>query len=87
MTSVVSNSGLFNFLAEVSWAAGTYGSGRGQYSKNYVARRMLVTTLMNSPDHFSVMKSGRSLDIKQQSSIFLYLEQVLTSLDITFLVL
>ena len=37
-----------------------------------------MTTLMNSPDHFSVMKSGRSLDIKQQSSIFLYLEQVLT---------
>ena len=66
----------------MSWAAGTYGSGRGRYSRIYVVRKMLVMTRMNSPDHFSVMKSGRSLDIKQQSSIFLpYLKQVLTFHD------
>lgn len=39
-------------------------------------------TRMNSPDHFFVMKSGRSLDIKQQTSIFLpHLKQVLTFHD------
>ena len=39
-------------------------------------------TRMNSRYHFSVMKSGRSLDIKQQTSIFLpYLKQVLTFHD------